>query len=91
MPGGRIKRRAFACRAAACAQFLYLSGDTLQPLRVLPLLSLARRKQEADHLKHIISGHSNEANKFTPRYGKYTLHQIDDHTVERTHKVVLLR
>jgi hypothetical protein len=34
------------------------------------------------NFEHIISGHSNPANKFTPRHGRYTLHRIDDRTVE---------
>lgn len=34
------------------------------------------------NFEHIISGHNNPANKFTPRHGEYTLHQIDGRTVE---------
>ena len=34
------------------------------------------------NFEHIISGHSNEHNMFTPRRGSYPLHRIDDRTVE---------
>ncbi len=34
------------------------------------------------NFEHIISGHNEERNKFTPRHGKYTLHRIDERTVE---------
>ena len=34
------------------------------------------------NFEHIISGHSNPDNRFTPRHGPYTLHRIDARTVE---------
>jgi hypothetical protein len=34
------------------------------------------------NFEHIISGHPDRANKFTPRHGPYTLHRIDAQTVE---------
>ena len=34
------------------------------------------------NFEHIISGHKNQHNKFTPRHGRYSLHRIDDRTVE---------
>ena len=34
------------------------------------------------NFEHIISGHSDKHNKFTPRHGKYALHRIDERTVE---------
>lgn len=34
------------------------------------------------NFEHIISGHSDPANKFTPRHGRYTLHRLDERTVE---------
>ena len=34
------------------------------------------------NFEHIISGHNDERNKFTPRHGKYSLHRIDEQTVE---------
>ena len=38
------------------------------------------------NFEHIICGHNNEHNMFTPRLGKYTLHHIDDRTVELRRK-----
>ena len=34
------------------------------------------------NFEHIIAGHSTPDNKFTPRHGRYTLHQIDEQTCE---------
>ena len=33
------------------------------------------------NFEHIISGHRNPDNKFTPRHGRYTLHQLDSNKV----------
>ena len=38
------------------------------------------------NFEHIISGHNDEHNMFTPRQGKYSLHRIDDRTVELRRK-----
>ena len=34
------------------------------------------------NFEHIISGHNDQHNMFTPRHGSYPLHRLDDHTVE---------
>lgn len=34
------------------------------------------------NFEHIISGHQDDRNMFTPRHGRYELHRIDDRTVE---------
>lgn len=38
------------------------------------------------NFEHIIAGHSNPNNKFTPRHGTYTLHSIGERTVELRRK-----
>ncbi len=75
-----------------------LFRDNSQSPRVLSGLQSLVNVQDADgydafdpegsstsaglNYEHIISGQKNEHNMFTPRQGSYTLHRIDDRTVE---------